>query len=610
MARVKPGSRASRILAVAGDLAIRLGRGAEVAELRAAFEDACGSPAPGSFTSEVISLAERGLLERTGGRAGHTLYAPTGSGLTGIEMDDDNALLVLRALRSACRRLRRAVSTREVAQELRRLGLTLKDAKANSVRKYLETLTQSRIRGAEGFRRAMAERVHVESASAVRSAYWSIPDSKTAAAAPRSRADALRLALANTEMDLFRPTSRSEIRWYLATPAGAALVEGVLPAKRGQKRDQRRSISDDLQDLARHDRAGRWEFGRVHTVTTAYTAHGGGPPRYVLSPPAPVDQALCELEDALTALRPADEAHLISVASRRAAMANSEPLAFLADVRRDLLRALLAEATHGFPDVAHLIHRGRLAGASLRRWVDEAGDAITAHQREARIRFLEERAFNLDAVAGLLLRRRPADPPLFAHVGSAGLASYSEVDDLIHCAARHLGVRRTSAHGLVQRARRFPAEGDFAERFTSPARAPLARLDRVDVMVDLWEPFQVPRALAAIKSAHLALGHVLRDADLIASLFRLTAKPRAGDRRTLIVMLGLLGVVPELEEVCPDVEDSDDAAAWTLAVVLATAGAAERPLSLGRRIFKGQARRLVDTALMRIEGRFVFSAVG
>lgn len=138
----------------------------------------------------------------------------------------------------------------------------------------------------------------------------------------------------------------------------------------------------------------------------------------------------------------------------------------------------------------------------------------------------------------------------------------------------------------------------------------MAKLDRVDVLVDLWDAFPVPRALAAIKSAHLALGHVFRDADLVASLFRLTPEPKAADRRALLVMPGLLGVVPDLEGSNIDPEDSDDASAWALAAILATAGRAEEPLSLARAIFKGPARRVLDTALMRIDGGCVFSAVG
>src|SRR5690606_22339734 len=95
--------------------------------------------------------------------------------------------------------------------------------------------------------------------------------------------------------------------------------------------------------------------------------------------------------------------------------------------------------------------------------------------------------------------------------------------------------------------RRFSSDTSSAKRFGRPSQWPLAKLDRVDVLVDLWDAFPVPRALAAIKSAHLALGHVFRDADLVASLFRLTPEPKAGDRRALLVMLGLLGVVPDLE---------------------------------------------------------------
>src|SRR5690606_3815824 len=144
--RVRPGSRAARIVEMAAALTETLGRGATVAALRFDYEQRYGSKAPRSFTSEVHSLVRRGVMERTGGRAGHTLYAPAGSRLHVRESDQDDALLVLKALRSAYRRTGRAVSTSEVTAELRRLKLKLSTTSVNAVKKRLETLSQRRVR--------------------------------------------------------------------------------------------------------------------------------------------------------------------------------------------------------------------------------------------------------------------------------------------------------------------------------------------------------------------------------------------------------------------------------------------------------------------------------
>lgn len=59
---------------------------------------------------------------------------------------------MLRAVRSGFKRLRRPLSTREIAAEVKRLGLNPESRSPNAVKKYLETLSKGRIRGARGFR--------------------------------------------------------------------------------------------------------------------------------------------------------------------------------------------------------------------------------------------------------------------------------------------------------------------------------------------------------------------------------------------------------------------------------------------------------------------------
>lgn len=585
---------------VAGELTQRIGRGAEIVELRDAFEEATGAAAPSSFTSEVSSLARRGVLEKVGGRAGHTLYAPAGSGLRGIQNEDDDALLVLRALRSAYRRLRRAVSTREVAEELRRLGLELSSDSLNAVKKYLETLSRRRTRGAKGMKAPQVRRVAFKSFTGAPSAHWVPADVQgQVRVAPRSTADALRYAIFMAEADLLRPASRSELRWWLGTPLGRASSAGVLKSPK--------RISGPLGRLARHDAEFDWEVGRVHAVETPFTCHGGGPTRYSTAPPTPIDLSLCAIEDGLRQLRPADELKDCGVLARRARMAKSDAMGTLAAVRRDLLGGLFVGLMEGVPDRGHLVHRVRLAGQAMQQWVEDAG--LNPDRAEGRLRRLRERAFQVGALETLI-----GDHAGLAvdhlRVGQAATCSYEQVAPLVEAAGAFLDVPEGAEKALLERVRRFPVqEAPGKERFGKAHALDLARLDRVDTLAELWQLFPVPRTRALLTSAQLLLGHVLRDGDLVASVLRLTPPPKAADRRAMTVALGMLGVVPERGDPL-DAHNPDDTAAWCLAVIFATLGQAEGVLAEALTSSRGAARRTIDTALMRLSAGYTFSAIG
>lgn len=109
-------------------------------------------------------------------------------------------------------------------------------------------------------------------------------------------------------------------------------------------------------------------------------------------------------------------------------------------------------------------------------------------------------------------------------------------------------------------------------------------------------------------SAQLVLGHVLRDAALLKSLLSQIPTSGSAERHMFVVALGLLGEAPRVDEAC--LEDVEDAAAWALATILTFGFSAEQVLAGALRSVAGPARRLIDTALLRVSAGYLFSAIG
>ncbi|HKK07882.1 MAG TPA: hypothetical protein VKA44_03280 [Gemmatimonadota bacterium] len=143
---------AHRLVELIGARAEALGRGLEVDEIREAWEEAEGEEAPRTLTAEVSSLKRRGVLRAAGGRPGHTLYAP--AGMTGLtkRREDDDAVIVLDALRRFFEREGWAASTRAVEQEIRAGERELTSQHVNAVKRYLDTLARETVRGPKSSR--------------------------------------------------------------------------------------------------------------------------------------------------------------------------------------------------------------------------------------------------------------------------------------------------------------------------------------------------------------------------------------------------------------------------------------------------------------------------
>lgn len=405
LARTKLGSRARRLLVVTITLTERLGRGASTPELRAAFAQAEQIPeelVPASFVAEVSSMVRRGVLVRTGGHGTKTLYALPDSGLEGVE-SEDGAIVVLDALRDAAQRLGRAVSTREVDQELRRrvrAGLAAFESDhPNAVRQRLMILARPRVRGAKAGQ--LVVRVPAPAKLGVQSAHW-LPADHTAATeaaagtplvdtsaraavrvAPRSRASAVRAAIQTSTLLLGRPVTRQEIRamleWGLlpdeaalllgsdataGTGAGADDADAAPPAAASDARPTstprgegcRRHRDADVLGRALAftaasdaDAVAAGAEGRVRITTSALTCLGGAPPRYATGAVSPEALAAILFEDLAVGYRVRDEVAGIGALRRRAATLGSELLHQIAWTREAVLAERLHDALASVP---------------------------------------------------------------------------------------------------------------------------------------------------------------------------------------------------------------------------------------------------------------------
>lgn len=605
MRRTKPGSRAHRIVELLREGAERLGRGLELDELREAWREAEGGEPPKTLTAEVASLKRRGVLEAAGGRPGHTLYAP--AGMTGLkaQREDDDAVIVLEALRRGYRRLGRALSTREVAEEVEAGGRALSSDHPNAVKRYLDTLERETVRGPKAARAPKVVRISAEGAAGQPSNHWlpagaaDAEDAPQDLVAPRSRADAIRLAVGRAAADLGRPVSRTELHWWLEwTGAPPAICQALTPGRAGTY----------LSDTYRTDRHHVGEEGRLHQVTTRLTCHGGAPVRWSLGPASARQEALCRIEDACGAFRLPAELRSIQALERRAGLLRSEVLSELADLRRGLVASRLRDAAGKF-DGRALARELLAAGERMERWRDE-GDDLTGGQLETRGYALRDRRELLGAAEGLLTFGGGPEAPEVRAVGEAGLVGLQDLQPLLESAARTIGLPPEAGQQLIAKARRFPVEETPGqERFGSPLDNPLSLVDRLDALEALYELVPAVRARSLVREARALLGYSLRDADTVRSLLEDVEGRPGFPREALIVALGLLGEAVPGRDVSAPSYNADCVAAFVLADVFKDFAKTGVPITVPEDT-TAEAKRVAATASRRIRGGLLLSAVG
>lgn len=598
--RTRQGSRARAYVELIWQQANSMGRGVEVGEVRSAYEYATGDSAPSSLTSELHSLKRRGVIEVVGGRPGRTLFALPGQDVAGSNAEDE-VLQVWDAVRRGWRRWKEPLSTRQVAEELERAGVSLRSDDPNAVRKRLETLSRRTERGPRNSRRPKVRRIEMEAEGGFPVTYWmpANADWVPGPLKPRSKAEWARKAVAAVHDALGIPPSRTDVRWWLDTLPEAHHLRGVVEPS---------EIGTVLTDTLKADAEHQGVPGRLHELTTGLTCHGGAPSRYSARPPTALDSAACKVQDFLLMLRPADELEGIENLRRRAQVLESAEAFQLAELREELLAWNVDDALAGV-DLEVVQTAIRRAHQRRRAWVKEA--EATPHQRESRLRRLKEAKRQLSTLAHLAEFPAPSAKPDVFQVGESSFFNLRELQPAFDAAEAMLFFE-TSEEALVAKARRFPAslsKDDRARRMEDAASVDLALLDRVDAVAELFDLAQVARAAILLEQAELLLGEVLRDVRVVVELLE---KPglHPAVQQALVVGLGWLGVPPAFDEVVEDRGSYEEVSAWVLAIVLADWETAHQRLRAVEARVEGAAGQVVQTALMRLKMGALFSVVG
>jgi hypothetical protein len=370
--------------------------------------------------------------------------------------------------------------------------------------------------------------------------------------------------------------------------------------------------------------------GRLRTLASPLVAYGGAPPHYRTGAPTAEDYLACWLNDAVYAYRPADEMLGIAALRRRAETLGIPLFAQLAELRGTALSVAVAEvcaasqvetraAGAGDPPVADAVATNLHALEVLSSWLQQASDGrgLSAAQRSRHQRGLVVQRHQLEAVRSLAATSTFQDAMRGAATGRCrvvGEAAGVGTPDLLPYAtavAQVLGHEDSLqlARNLVAAARRVPLTG---ARIRRPRWNLDVGIDRVDALLLIFRALSLPRTATLLAAAQGVLGGVVRDAAVLAGL--LAGVPtRAGEaRRALVVALGLLGVVTDLEVAVPDPTDADDTAAYVLAARLAEPDHrcfADWLLAADRRAEDRAAREVTDLARARLDAGSVLSVI-
>lgn len=575
-------------------------------EIRDAYRNATGEEPPDSLSSEISSLTRRGVLEITGGRPGHSRYAPADLDLEEDEGGgpEDDTLVVFKALRSGYDRLERALSTAEVDREIERTGQALQSDHPDAVKKRLETLSRRTERGPEDFREPKVRRVQATSMLGQSSNHW-VPAEVEAPAeeliAPRSEADAVRRTVYEAEGDLGRPPSRQELRWWLESPAAPEPILSVLDPDR---------LGTRLSDTARADEGHEGELGRLQPVTTSCSCHGGPPRRWTVGEVSARQQAQCELEATLHAYRVPEEIRSLRGLQRRADRRDSNVLDDLVATRRQLLLGSLAEAAgeHDAPDLLASLEE---AYTTLQERV-EATEGLSSDVRSQRRSRLRERLQAVRSTRGAFrFMEGPEAPPDLDRAGEAGTVRLEEFDPVLEDVGRILDLGDRQARQLVAEVRRFPPQEESDRNRIGEGPSPsLSVLDRVGAFQAVYELFTAPRTRTLLTEAQQLLGHVLRDAEYIENLIDDLETSSPPERPALVVALGLLGEHQPLDQAVVSRSNPEQVQAWILAGVLVDWREVASSLEAALTELPTASQDCVEGALRRIQSGYLASAIG
>lgn len=615
-------SEADRIVIATHLATQRLRRGVTVGEIGVGYTSHYGDEPPAAFTSRVHSLVKGGVLVAVGGRVGRTRYAWRETAELYREADavadpGDDVLRVLVACTAAVARRGRAVSTREVAEELRRLDLVLGSEDINAVRRALTTLARTRTRGHPDWHAPRVVRETYRSTTGHGSAWWrpaarpaakdnsreictAAEDNRGASLPAFSRSAAIRAAVDRCVAEVGRPVSRRELRWWLLAGRATDLAAATL--------------AKDLESVAQADRraveGGAPPGGRLLRLEGDLTAFGAAPPRVVVMPSTWTGQLAGRIEDAALGLRLADEVEGIARARRHAERRVSAPLARLATARESALRQAFAHLT---VDPRNDDLAGALTALAASYDVLEELVLTASHSsdtRDAILREFRERRRHVGAVSLVAgpegagtgetaAWRLPgvSRESLTAFVEAAGL----ELGQPVAWAKLLTGVRRTVSA--------TPEKAPIPGRGHGP---PAILIDRVDALQAIYRRVPVARANALLGAAEGLLGQVLRNPALVRQVS--DEAEATGDRatcRAAVISLGLLGALGREARALAAGGEARDVAAAILATVLADPAAAlDRVAEIGRDARNAEASRIAEKAAVRIRRGRLISVIG
>ncbi len=606
---------------------------------RAAFLEREG-PLPPAYNARFYALAKVGILRAVDGRTSHTRFvvaaqstndwhvsAPSDHDAV-VTTEEDDALVVLRALEFAYAMHGRDVSTREVSDVLRSRKQRIGGGHPNAVRQRLATLARARRRGCVEWHTPPVERRTVHTVTGAPSVRWRPTRRAGSEAAPvvqaplitASASDALRIVVRTVGDLLQRPVSLLEVRLWMRQhpehPAvrvlGSVRLSHLLPAVVQHDRRQRLRETDGIITWVRPEGA------RLVVYDGDRTRSSRAPRRYAVERigPRSGDALLaCRMLDLIGTLEVDDELCDIAVLQRRGARLRSPNLAAFADVRRvalwDTLRAglddtvamIAANRAHynAVSDArradTRLLSVTRALIAGHRRvlgWVEqEQATCEDTDQLRDRHTLLSAQLRHLECVERELRIAVTAQQPLLdatgaitaTRVGAETAVALADIQPFVQSAVREWDVADTpqTRAALVERCRHFGDAPSARARRLQGEEGPRVRVDRFEALAALYRVLPVVHATIAITNAVELVGRIVRDIPRIIAI-RDASRPcalpdgstvRAHDHdvvwRATVVALGMLGVAPHPEDVALSVRrDAQDRQAVVLAFVLAS----------------------------------------
>ena len=612
---VSPASRRARLADVLRRAQRDRPAGLTFAELLAAYRIAypASRATHDTLSASLGALLYDGEVRQSAVSSGVVRYRMSRTRRVGGDSEDALAGRVVEIVAELYVEHGRPVATREISGRLRALGLW--PHRYAGLHHLLNRLARSAGDEATNIgarKRSTTDpalrRVHNTTATGRRSAFWIPTRSRRCRAAPQptrptTAADALRRAV--DAAALGRPIAARELRWWLESLPLTDPMRDALGSGR---------LGRVLKNVADVDRPHAGRAGRLHVVTSDLTCHGGAPPRYLLRRPSDAEIAACRLEDALYALRPAEEMRAIDELSGSRLHSRDPTSVPLMEARGRALRRKLE------PWVSrNAVRRLRASLNTVEGWFDRTSasseGAWFTRQRfltDARVqlaastRFLRERD---GAMGSRRSRRMPWGEPAVL-IGEGALVEPKALRTVAKLAVRAGDLDAGRPDLVYAAARRFPPPGPRPDN-RLPVGGELAAIDRADAIVALVARSRCPHARTLVGAAHGYLGEVIRDAGWIAELMAARPHLSGTSRVALIVAMGVLGEAVPFKAAVTSDPDTEAARAYLLGAALACL-AVDQALDYATRfaaVARGPARQVAASAVDRLRAGHLLGLV-